>query len=388
LQRIQAVLINPDALRHRIIVAGQPHGRHGRGPGEFHYPSSVAVLGARAYVCDSWNHRVQAFTLPDWKFAFEFQDFFCPQWIEVIEHRGEPLLLVVDTNNARLCFHRPDGRRVSVFSFESETFPVAARAAGTGVVEVVFEDEHTERFEIANIVSPADWTTKLDKPISIARDTRGFFYVSDFGRRTVEKYDADGTFVAEILDSSVVTPGKMLMNGDDLLITDRPSNAVFIYNTLDGSCRRWNYTFDSPGYIGKDADGNIWVGPYTMEPNPDGATFPVFSPRYQLQRSVRFRETRQPTCIAFAAGQVLLADQAARNILTFLDDGTFTGTLREEPYNGPVWCVLPDGTGHIYVGAGTVVDLLWAADLNRLYYIDFEMSAVRYSSTLILAASP
>src|SRR5438552_11306886 len=107
--------IEVDTLHHQIVVGVVGRGRLGSRPGEFHYPSSVAVVNSRAYVADSWNHRVQVFDLPDWKFAFEFRDFFCPKWIEVVHDSGGPLLFVVDTNNARICFHEPDGRRVGTF---------------------------------------------------------------------------------------------------------------------------------------------------------------------------------------------------------------------------------------------------------------------------------
>ena len=38
---------------------------------------------------------------------------------------------------------------------------------------------------------------RLDKPVCLVRDDRGFIYVSDFGRRTVEMYDTAGSFVGE-----------------------------------------------------------------------------------------------------------------------------------------------------------------------------------------------
>jgi len=171
----------------------------------------------------------------------------------------------------------------------------------------------------------------------------------------------------------------MVMNGDDLLITDRPANAVFIYDTLDGTYRQWDYPFEGPGFIARDSHGNIWVGTYVCEPNSNGTTFPVFTSRYEFLRSVAFCETHQPTSIAFTGGQILIADQDARNVFKFSEDGIFQQTLRAQPYDSPVWSVVTDGASHIYVGTSPVVDFLWAPDLNRLYYIDFEHSVVRYS---------
>jgi len=382
------VLIEVDSLNHQVIVNGRATGKLGSGPGEFRYPSNVVVLNNRAYVCDSWNHRVQVFKLPEWEFDFEFGDFFCPKWIEVIEDHGQRLLLVVDSNNARLCFHEPTGRRQSVFSFESHTFPVRAQLHDSETIEIVFEDEHVETFDIASIVRHSDWTNRLDKPVSIVRDDRGFVYVSDLGRKTVEMFDTDGNFINLVLGPDVLTlPGKMAMNGDDLLITDRPANTVFIYDTIKETYRKWDFPFRAPGFVGRDAIGKIWVGSYVMEPDPRGATVLVFSSQYEFRKAVDFRETHQPTCIAFDGQHVLVSDQEARNVFIFSEEGAFVRTVREERYDGPVWAVRSDEAGHIYVGVGPVVDLLWAADRNRLYYIDFDTASVRYSSATALFAA-
>jgi hypothetical protein len=195
-------------------------------------------------------------------------------------------------------------------------------------------------------------------------------------------FDTEGGFIGEVLGPRILTyPGKMAINGEDLLVADRPANAVFIYNTVDETCRQWNHTFEAPGFIGRDPQGNVWVGRYTIEPNSDGAAFQVFTSKYEFLRTVSFHETHQPTCITFAAGHILIGDQDARNVFIFSAEGALRNRLREEPYDAPVWAVQTDGTGHIHVGVGPVVDLLWSAKQNRLYYIDFDTSSVRYSST-------
>jgi len=369
-------VINVDTLKHQV----GKHGRQGSAPGEFRYPARALTIGSRAYVCNSWNHRVQVFDLPDWKFAFEFGDFFCPKWIETIRLDGRDMLVVVDTNNARLCFHEADGERVTIFRFESQSFPVATRLLDSETIQVTFEDEHTESFDIAEITAPCDWRRRFEKPVSIVCDNRGVVYVSDFGRRTVEKFDQSGRFIAQVAGPDVLTlPGKMAMNGDDLLIADRPANSVIIYDTIAGNLRRWDHSFDGPGFIGRDPGGNIWVGTYTCEPNPDGATFAVFSARYEFLRTVIVPEAHQPTSITFIADQLLISDQDARNVFVHSEDENVTRKLREAPFDAPVWSVMTDGAGHIYTGAGPIVDLFWSAGSNRVYYIDFEQSLVRHS---------
>jgi DNA-binding beta-propeller fold protein YncE len=61
-------LIIADAQRHQIVIYGvqgdyiSKFGQRGKGPGEFNYPTHVAVDGRdRIYVTDSMNHRIQVF---------------------------------------------------------------------------------------------------------------------------------------------------------------------------------------------------------------------------------------------------------------------------------------------------------------------------------------
>jgi hypothetical protein len=86
-------------------------------PADMRYPKSVAILGPRAFVVDSWNHRVLAFSLPACKVDFEFNGFFCPSWIEVMND----MLVVADTNNCRLSFHNSDGS--CAFTYALDGFP-------------------------------------------------------------------------------------------------------------------------------------------------------------------------------------------------------------------------------------------------------------------------
>jgi DNA-binding beta-propeller fold protein YncE len=62
-------LVIADAQLHQIVLCGprgefiSKFGRRGNGPGEFNFPTHVAVDGRRQiYVTDSLNHRIQVFT--------------------------------------------------------------------------------------------------------------------------------------------------------------------------------------------------------------------------------------------------------------------------------------------------------------------------------------
>jgi len=145
-----------DELAHRVVVERSDGefrfvGEPGSGAGQFRYPRSLALAGNRAYVVDSWNHRVQVFTLPEWNFRSSFGSLgsepgslFCPSWIAVVERPGEPTLLaVVDRNNRRLSFHEADGDADGEFRFAIELdgpwFPVRVRYENASI-DVQYED--------------------------------------------------------------------------------------------------------------------------------------------------------------------------------------------------------------------------------------------------------
>jgi hypothetical protein len=69
------------------------------------------------------------------------------------------LIVVVDTNNCRLCFHEADGRRIRVFDFHSRTFPVAARVLDSGVIEVSFENGSAGKYAISELIHSVWWTS-------------------------------------------------------------------------------------------------------------------------------------------------------------------------------------------------------------------------------------
>lgn len=130
-------LLFVDELNSRVLIE-EPSGNLRRAPGGFRYPRAVAVLGDTAYVVDSWNHRVKAFTLPEWKFAFEFGSFFCPSSIVAINN----FLIIADTNNRRLSFHTPDG--ACAFTYELNRFPKRVQIGERGAIVVRYDDGETE----------------------------------------------------------------------------------------------------------------------------------------------------------------------------------------------------------------------------------------------------
>lgn len=147
-------LLLVDETNHCIVAqhpdgSMQIHGHKGSGPGEFHYPRSLLMLGSLAYVVDSWNHRVQVFEVPGWKYQFEFGkagsgdgQFFCPSSVAFFD----PWLVIADTNNARLSFHGNDGRFLFSSGVSGNSFPRKVRGVD-GRIEVQYENGEWERLE-------------------------------------------------------------------------------------------------------------------------------------------------------------------------------------------------------------------------------------------------
>ncbi len=161
--------IEVDTLHHRVVVGIVGRGRRGTGPGEFHYPSSAVVVNDRAYVADSWNHRIRCSTSPIGNSHSNLETSFVRNGSEVVNDRGNPLLAVVDTNNRRLCFHKPDGSRVTTAQFALRSFPIMMRLRIRQRFRSILKMARSGR-SISSIVHPAWWTTKLKIPVSIARD--------------------------------------------------------------------------------------------------------------------------------------------------------------------------------------------------------------------------
>ena len=130
-------LVLIDELNHRVLLQSAD-GRLRVAAKGFRYPRSIAVLNSTAYVVDSWNHRVQAFELPDWNPAFTFGSFFCPSWISVINNA----LVVADTNNRRLSFHEPNGS--VLFTYALDGYPRRVGADANGNIVVDYDNGETD----------------------------------------------------------------------------------------------------------------------------------------------------------------------------------------------------------------------------------------------------
>ena len=130
-------LVFVDEINHRLLV-GDNSGPLREVTSGFRYPRSITVFDSRAYVVDSWNDRVVTFRLPDWKPEFEFGGFFCPSAIAVVHD----LLVIADTNNRRLSFHKADG--ACSFTVGVDGFPKRVSIDEENAIVVHYDNGQTE----------------------------------------------------------------------------------------------------------------------------------------------------------------------------------------------------------------------------------------------------
>jgi sugar lactone lactonase YvrE len=458
-------LIFVDELNHRILVLSKlgfrAVGQKGFRPGEFRYPSAVALLGTRVYVADSNNHRIQALRLPSLEFDFEFGglgsaagQFFCPRGIVPVETREHgTLLCVADCNNNRLSFHKADGTCVAVYDLSGRRFPVAVYSSDPSYVEVRYEDGKSDLLKVDTLVSQRDevvaewlalrartdlsademhrvnrqvlerldrvelqeyqlsvlprpvygcWDASFERPISLVSDASGFFYVSDFGRCDVRKFDTEGKPLGAVLPPGrLLSPGKMAVHGDLLFVTGGPEHRIAICDLTTGATRDWDPEIPHPGVIASDGQ-HLWLASYDPNPAAVNRSIHVFDATLGHVRSFEVRDLRRPTCIAVGADRILVGDEAECKVFVVDFEGTTVSHFGQSIFCAPVWSVRVDAFGGVWAGSGRklhyfdpalefladfypdgavtsgpVVDIsLGLAD--RVHFIDFERSAVRW----------
>jgi len=168
-------------------------GNSGKQPGEFHYPSGIAVSGDSVFVADRDLNRVQKFStdgefITEWgeKGSYEGQ-FFFPNGIAV----NNGTVYVADTGNQRVQIFSDNGEFISSFG---------SSGLGEGQFLTV---------------------------IGIDIDADGNVYVTDKGNSKIEKFDANG----ELINSFPFHSAGYTFSPE--AITVDPSGDMFIVNAAN-----------------------------------------------------------------------------------------------------------------------------------------------------------
>ncbi len=216
------------------------------GDGQFQEPWGVAVdQEGNVYVADTWNHRIQKFTL-DGRFLTKWGFFtntegqlgqpegmWGPRDI-VIDADGN--VYVTDTGNKRIQKFDKDGNFL-------------AQYGGGGVIE-----------------------GRFDEPVGLAIDDQGNFYVADTWNRRIQKFDANFVFLKEWPiygweSQSVANKPYVAVDSQAKLLyaTDPEGYRVLVFD-LDGNflATFGQYGVDMqslglPNGIAVDGEGNVYV---------------------------------------------------------------------------------------------------------------------------------
>jgi 4-amino-4-deoxy-L-arabinose transferase-like glycosyltransferase/DNA-binding beta-propeller fold protein YncE len=171
-------------------------GRLGTGPGELEHELGLALgPGDTLYVSDRWNERVQR-----WSVDGEFRDVWLPPGQVATPHAIAVLpdgdLLVASAGHLQVRRFGADG-----------VLKAAWGQAGTGPGEFV-------------------------EPVGLAYDPRGaFVYVTDAGKRTVQKYTLDGQFLAEWPAPGVTWESYVAVDPEGRVhVTAPEENSVYIFD--------------------------------------------------------------------------------------------------------------------------------------------------------------
>ena len=189
-------------------------GGYGEGPGQFVWPSGVALDSHRnVYVTDAWTDRVSVFTV-DGNFMRSFGSsgngdgqFRRPSGI-AIDHNDN--VLVVDTLNDRVQRLTRDGSLVSQWGSTGSAngqfrSPWGITTDAEGCVYVAdYKNHRIQKFDrdggfVFALGSHGTGDYEFDHPSDVAVDPAGDIYVCDWANSRVQAYDSDGKYITTFI---------------------------------------------------------------------------------------------------------------------------------------------------------------------------------------------
>lgn len=193
-------------------------GTSGSAPGEFDAPSDLAVAHDAVHVVDSGNDRIQKFSR---------QGVFVDEWTWDDAPLGfMPSQIAVSPNG-------------DVYVVE-KAWNRIQRFAANG--------QH-----LASVVTGGQGAGFISEPSDLAIDGSGNLYVTESGAtKRLQKFAADGTFLAQLLFAQSVCPEALAVSGSDLLfVADDCSDRILVVR--DGSVGIFTDGFES-------GDTSSWSG--------------------------------------------------------------------------------------------------------------------------------
>jgi tripartite motif-containing protein 71 len=183
-------------------------GGKGSGTYGFNNPAAVAVAGDTIYVADTWNGRVEAFTLA-----------------------GEPKAAASGLYGPRGVAAGPGG---------------AVFVADTGNNRLMIYDASLKLGRVAGSAGPGP--EQFSDPVGVAAGASGAIYVADVGNRRVQILDGQGRFVRRWSVPGWATPGEpsLAVGANDTVYVSDPGGSAVFALTPDGRLLR-TWTSDDGG---------------------------------------------------------------------------------------------------------------------------------------------
>jgi WD40 repeat protein len=281
-------------------------------------------------------------------------EFSSPEGVAV---DSQGLIYVADTANQRVQVLRADGSFVASWgSVGSGPGQFAGQYSGpTGIAvdagdNVYVVDSVAGRIQkftregefLAAWGEPGDGPGQFDSdemhgPGGIAIDQAGNVYVADTFNGRIQKFSADGAFIAEwptlIAGDDYASPSWLVIGGERLYVTDRLKGRVQIYS-LDGAPIA---TWDSPYF---ERLGGVAVGPGGAVFVADKGHVRIFTPEGDEQGDLGDEaEISGPAAIAFdREGRLFVADSDRSLIAVYTQGGA---PLASAPTAAPLPTTLP-----------------------------------------------
>jgi DNA-binding beta-propeller fold protein YncE len=256
-------LLLADDFNHRIQVYDSQFnllhsfGSKGKEPGQFQYPKGIAVdPEGNIYVADSWNHQIQKF---DSEGTFLFAFGTCG------DEKGElnePYDILVETSGNLIVVERYN-HRIQIFDPQGESL------GWVGDRGTVYEEQLAELLETPNnILSPP----LFELPTSIAKDSRGNYFITDSGNHRVRKFNPQwqeilsfgemGTEEGQFQYPQCVT----VATNDLLYVADLNNERVQVFSPFGqylfaiGGATNSDQVFEAPCLTAIDLKGCLYIG--------------------------------------------------------------------------------------------------------------------------------
>lgn len=223
--------------------------------------------------------------------------------------------------------------------------------------------------------TPASGTTQFSRPRGIAADRKGNFFVADTGNARIQKFDAEGNFMATLgksgtADGEIKEPnGIAIDDAGNIYVTDAANQKLVKLDSTGNTLKEWKGP--DPGFYGPR---DIAFGPnkqlYIVD---QGRTRIVkFDPATEAFTSwgtagsgeSQFHES---TGITVGGGFVFVADLGNNRIQVFDLDGKFIRMWEVVPWERYVWnypdAIFDDQTKRLYVTNGWKQEVL-VFDIN------------------------